>query len=258
MQNQFKYLLIPSLVASAFGCAPPAKPKAPVAEVKDVTYSIPVVTPVESGTETQERKGVVMSVVPDQFHVEPIVHKECTEVVSEGSPALGGLVNVTNSSGDADGKIYEIKTETSYAVTPKVITFTVTATNHTDHVLRLAGSLPRLNINSRQVPLSQDGIAQMNDATLAPNDTVTFSLVGPEWDQTQKTATIDFQIFDVVVESDAAGNAKTKEHFKWTYQAKVEEKVVKSEKKTEQSRLKPPDAAAHGCPVLAAPGTPAK
>src|SRR5438128_1279024 len=53
------------LTLSACGSAP--EPKAPTSEVQKVTYDIPVVTPVEAGSETQQIKDTVVSVVPESF-----------------------------------------------------------------------------------------------------------------------------------------------------------------------------------------------
>src|SRR5690606_24033037 len=200
---------------------------------------------------TEVKNGGVMSVDPEEWGVGEARVSYCTLVAQDagGERELRGSRSAKPSCKHADRKIYEIWSEKKYSVTPDLITFTVTATNHTDHVLRLAGAVPRLNIDSLQVSIAQEGLSQMGNSVLVPNDTVTFSLVGPKWDESKEKAVIDFQIFDVVVESDAAGNPTAKEHFKWTYQAKVENKTVEIKKTKEQKKLSSSDASALGCPV---------
>lgn len=242
-----------TVLCAAFGCAAPPEPKAPTSEVKIATFSIPLVTPVEEGKETQEKKGVTISVVPDAFQVKEHTDKRCIPVHDEsGNSSLGSLVTVKSSSGDPDLKIYELTIDKHYSVEPDVVSFRVTVTNHTNHVVKLEGVVPRLNINSKQVNLRAEEIQALHQAVLIPEDTMTFTLRGPEWDPTSESAVIDFKLVDVAVDSDAAGNITSREHFNWTYKAVVEKKTVEVEKKTEQLKLASAEARQMGCPVGAA------
>jgi len=241
------------LVLTALGCAAPPEPKAPTSVVKTETFSVPVVTPVEEGFETQEKKGVTISVVPESFQVKEHVDKRCIPVHQEsGGSSLGSLVSVKSSSGDADLKIYELSTDKHYTVEPNVISFRVTVKNQTGHTIKLKDVTPRLNINSRQVNMGTDALVAVHESVLVPQDVATFTLMGPEWDPTSDSATINFSLYEVPVETDAAGNVKDSQHFDWTYKAVVEKKTVEVEKKTEQLKLASAEARQMGCPVGAA------
>src|SRR5204863_4319327 len=107
----------------------------------------------------------------------------------------------------------------------------------------------RLNVNGKQVQLGDEGSKLFLSGVLTPNETHAFDLQGPDLDATFQEATLDFQLFDVPVEQNAAGEVQDKQPFKWTFKAKLTPKDLKVEKKTETVSLAAGEASAMGCPV---------
>lgn len=244
-----RLVLAPIVVLALGACGPAPEPKAPTSEVQKVTYDIPVVTPVEAGTETQQIKDTVVSVVPDSFQVVEHVGKQCMPVQSDGgSDLLGGLVKVNKGNPDDALKIYSITTEKGYEVTPKLISFKIEIKNKTTHVLPLDGVHAKLNVNDKEVLLGDAGLGELHATKLFPNDSKTLQLVGPAWDPHSEKAKIVFQMADIPVETDPAGKVIDARMFTWNYQAVVERRVVDVEKKTEQQQLKAAEARSLGCP----------
>lgn len=236
------------LVFSA--CAPAAQPKAPTSEVKKVTYALPVVNPVEAGSETQQIKDTIVRVVPDSFRVVEHSSQSCTFVqdASSGS-ALGGLVKVNQGSPEQAMKIYAVTTEKGYEVLPPFVSFKLEIKNGTTHVLPLDGVFAKLNINSKEVNLEKAGLDELHQTKLFPNDSKTITLIGPAWNPQSEKANIVFQLADVPVATDDAGKVTDVRPFTWSYQAVVEQRTVDVEKKTEERKLAPADAHAIGCPA---------
>jgi len=124
-------------------------------------------------------------------------------------------------------------------------------TNHTTHVLRLQGSVLKLNVNGRQVQLGAAGKNEFLEGTLTPNDSGHYTVFGPDIDPTFQSATLDFQLFDIPIEIDKAGNTTEKANLAWTFKATLEPKSVQSEKKTEHLVLDAGAADKLGCPASA-------
>jgi hypothetical protein len=244
-----RFALAPVIVLTLGACGPAPEPKAPTSEVQKVTYDIPVVTAVEAGTETQQIKDTVVSVVPESFQVVEHASKQCMPVqAGGGSDLLGGLIKVNKGNPDEALKIYSITTEKGYEVTPKLISFKVEIKNRTTHVLPLDGVQTKLNINDKEVVLGDQGLGELHSTKLFPNDSKTLHLVGPAWDEHSEKAKIVFQMADIPVETDPAGKVIDAKLFTWSYQAVVEKRTVDVEKKTEQQQLKPAEARSLGCP----------
>jgi len=72
---------------------------------------------------------------------------------------------------------------------------------------------------------------------------------GPDIDPTFQSATLDFQLFDIPIEIDKAGNTTEKANLAWTFKASLESKSVKSEKKTEHVALDKSAAEKLDCPI---------
>lgn len=228
-------------------CATQKPPEAPKVEAVPVSLSVPTVTPVQAGSETQESKGVTVSVVPATFKVVETPKKSCTSAPTEGGSPLLGIIKVNEGTKKQN---YVVTTESTFDVAPKTIAFNISVTNHTTHVLRLQGSVLKLNVNGKQVQLSAEGTKAFLDGILTPNDAQTYTVFGPDIDPTFQAATLDFQLFDIPIDIDKAGNVTEKTNFAWTYKATLEAKTVQTQKKTEQLALDVGQAQSNGCSTV--------
>jgi len=191
-------------ISAAFGCTPPAA-RAP--ESQQSTVSVPSLTAISQGTETQERGGLVLQLVSSSFEVKDSPKATCTKQEA---------FLVQNNQYP-----YEIKTEPQFTVFPAVVEFKLKVTNHTTQVLKLAGTAFKFVAGDKELHLDDSQLAAFSDTILRPNDTKEFTLKGPSWAGLPKETPMGFSIFSIPTETDEAGNVKKKENFDWTFNYKL-------------------------------------
>ncbi|HWZ90572.1 MAG TPA: hypothetical protein VNW92_17040 [Polyangiaceae bacterium] len=229
-------------------CAPQQGAQAPTATTTDetVSYTIPNVTAAVTGTETQEKKSVIMAVVPMPFTVADTPKKECVPGADDKSGSLlGGLISVNN--GQVAKKPYVVTSQTGVDFTPKTLTFQIKVTNHSDKVMKLEGAYLKLNINSEDVVLSDSDTQKFHAGILLPNDSHSFTIAGPDWGHNPDEAIITFQAITVPDDFDKAGAVSDTANFSWTFKAKLETKQAQSKKTVENLMLDPAEAANLHC-----------
>ncbi|HVW29475.1 MAG TPA: hypothetical protein VHC69_29115 [Polyangiaceae bacterium] len=249
---------LPALVAAAACMPQQAKGPATDEQMQTVTYSMPQVTSVETGKESQARGGVTVSVVPLPFKTSDTPSKTCAPIdQSKSSSLLGGLINVNSSDPNAK-KQYQITTQTGVDFKPKSLTFKLHVVNQTDHVLRLGGVELRLNVNDNEVELSDTALDKFHKTNIVPGEEKTFNIEGPDWSHNKEQSTIDFGMFGLPLTVDQNGNGTGLENFHWTYQAKLVTTTTQTKKTVETMALSPAEAQSIGCPVGPATATAAK
>lgn len=222
-----------SLFISAIVILPNCKP--PVAkepEVAKASVSVPTFSPVTEGTETQDRGGMVVQLAPPAFEVVNDSKTTCAQQQA--------LIVQNNQYP------YEIKTEPSFAVSPQNIEFNLKFTNHTQKILKLGGTDFKFVVSDKEVALDGSQLKSITDATLRPNDTKEFRILGPAWSTVPKDATVGLSIFNVPTEADDAGNVKKTENFDWTFNYRLSE-VQKEGKITYESVNMTADEARNRC-----------
>jgi len=181
-------------------------PKAPPSTSSKVLVLLPSFRSAVQGTETQDRRSIVVQVAPPLFELKPDTQTSCTQQVA---------IIVQNNQYP-----YDVNQVTGYAAAPKNIEFRMKVANRTSKILKLAGTMFKFVVDDKEVPLvrSEDVV---KDAILRPNDTKEFLIVGPEWKGLPKQATVGFSAFGVPTEFDDAGNVKKTENFDWTFEYQV-------------------------------------
>jgi hypothetical protein len=210
-----------------------------------VTFTVPrVSTAPGSAAETQQKKGLIIQVVPVPFKVSDTPRKDCVPGAEESS-ILDGLIKV--NGGKPTKKPYIVTTQTGIDFKPKTLTFQVKVTNHTEKVMKLDGAYLRLNINSEEVMLSDYDLKKFHDAVLLPNDSKSFHVAGPDWGHNPDDAIVTFTATQIPNEYSASGQLLDTATFTWTFSAKLESKQAQSQKTVENLMLDPTEAASLYC-----------
>ena len=203
----------------AIGCIP-AKPKAPPKEEKAaIKIKMPKFAPVKQGTETQEREGVVLQMAAPAFKPERSTKATCT---LQPSAPFAGMLIINNAE---PKHTFEIREEPSLAVNPRETLFIVKVTNRTPQVLKLEGTVFKLNVNGKEIALNQEGYKAFLTGILTPSEEKEFTVVGPEWASLPESATINFALFGMPVSIDQAGNVAKRGNFDWTFKYTVAEET---------------------------------
>ncbi len=164
----------------------------------------------------QERSGVKVVVSLDTFKCE-IAHEPKSEKIGE--------------SPDGRYQYFDDIKEPHLVVTPKIVSFHVTVHNQMSHILRLAGSVISFQMDGKQITLQKEGYKDFMDGIIIPRSAGEYTIQGPPLTalpQGKDQIAIALLIYDVVVETDAAGNATKRENFQWFYTCslkKVEQKA---------------------------------
>jgi hypothetical protein len=237
-------------VFAGVGCVPAQPAAAPASTSTDeaVTYSIPNVKAVVTGTETQTKASLIVAVVPMPFAVTDTPTKACVATPGQSDTTmLGGIIPVTVNKDANAKKPFTVTTTTGVDFAPKTLTFQIKVTNNTDQVMKLDGAYPKLNINSEDVVLSEFDTKKFHDAVLLPNESHSFQLAGPDWGHNPDEAIITFTLAGMPTEIDKAGNVAKKEIFSWTFKAALEKKSATTKKLVETQMLSPTEAVAMNC-----------
>lgn len=240
--------MILSSVLGASACAGvQQQSQVPVATTSDelLTYTIPSVRPVELGTETQEQKRAIVSVIPKAFTVSDTPKKDCVHGPEQPKGMLDNFVKVSN--GQPEKKPYVITSQTGLDYEPKLLSFVLKITNHSDKIMRLGELYLKVIINSQEVEVSKFDVDAIKAGVLLKGDSKEFTVSVPEWNRKSDDATIDFSLQNVPIEIEKNGQVAEVGDFSWTFIAKTETKQTKSKKTTENLMLDPAEAASLHC-----------
>jgi hypothetical protein len=109
-------------------------------------------------------------------------------------------------------------TETPYAaVEPERLDFQVQITNQMDRVFRGAGAVISLIVDERPLLLEEFGTRDFLESVIVPRGRADVTIHGPPPTALPDSGLIALFIYDVVTETDDAGNPIKRENFEWYY-----------------------------------------
>ncbi len=236
-----------ALVLTFLGACGTQPAQAPTASSTDelVTYSVPDVKAVTQGSEMQQKKDLIVSVVPMPFQLSDTPSKDCVPGPDQSSGGLlGGLISVNKN--ETTKKPYVVTSTTGVNFSPKTLTFQVKVTNHTDQVMRLDSVVPKMIINDSEVVVSDYDAKKLASGILVPNESHSFLIAGPDWGHNPDEAIINFSLYSMPIEIDKTGVA-SKDNFTWTFSAKLDKKQTQAKKTVENLMLDPGEAETLHC-----------
>jgi len=238
--------LVSALVLLSTACMGQTPSQTPTAQTSDelVTFTVPSVKAVEAGSETQQKKQVIVSLVPTAFMISDQPTKECVNGQEE-SKGLMSLVNVNN--GQTPKKPYVITTRTGMDYFPKTLSFKLRITNHSEKVMRLGEIYLKVNINSQEVEVSTLDLDSVKHGVLLKGESKDFTISVPSWNKNSPEATVDFSLQNVPAELDQKGAVLDVGEFSWTFKAQNETKQANTKKTVENLMLDAAEASNMQC-----------
>ncbi|RYZ03799.1 MAG: hypothetical protein EOO73_26565 [Myxococcales bacterium] len=218
----------------------------PTAQTTDevVTFTVPSVRAVEAGSETQDKKQVIVALIPRPFTVSDKPLKECLKGVEE-SKGLMGLVNI--SDGSTPKKPYVVTTRTGMDYEPKTLSFSLRITNRSEKIMRLGDLYLKVNINSQEVEVSKLDLDAIKAGVLLKGEGKDFIVSVPSWNSKSAEATVDFSLQNVPIDVDPKGVVAETGDFSWTFKAQNETKQAKTTKTVENLMLDAAEASTLHC-----------
>jgi hypothetical protein len=93
----------------------------------------------------------------------------------------------------------------------------VTVINGLDDVLRMGETVLSIKMDGEDVPIDSGGKKKFANAVILPHSNQSFTLKVPLPANKNQCQTFEFGIYEVVTETDSAGNPSKREFFRWTY-----------------------------------------
>jgi hypothetical protein len=235
--------LLASLAAWS-GCA--SAPPAPTPKTT-ISARIPVVAPLPETKEAQEKGGVEIAVVPAAYA--PVTKQKYS--VAQKAPGFGRMLGASLATGgNSQNLIYVEESYTPFlAVEPGRLQFTVRVNNKLSRVFRGQGAVVQFNLAGKLVPFGDTDYAEMINGIVPPRNENTFTIKGPRLDALPEKGTIGIFLYDVVTQTDVAGNVIEKQNYEWYFDYSLKTVEAQAEVKAGETYM---DAAAFQMALLKA------
>jgi hypothetical protein len=229
-------LVVMSLLALPTGCAAlVASLRPPPPEPVTVTYRMPTIMPAQGAAQQASVKGGVAITATPATYVEDAGTTSDEIETGRGiscTRARTGGVEVTPV------RFLRRTTRPTFDVTPSHLVFLVKITNQMPRVFRGAGTIVQFNVAGNLVSVDRSQYSELSNLMLPPRNEAELHLVGPLLSSIPEGSTIGLFLYDVVTNTDAAGNVTKKQNFEWYYTYRSD--VVSRQGVVETSRREEP------------------
>ena len=185
------------------------------AEVVPLSATIPTLEPVDGYPWEATKDAVTIKLAPVDFDHKPIYERTLKlqfELLTQVD-ALG------NSS-----RLYKVTDRPDHLKsTPDTLNLKLHVTNNLSHVLRFQGAVVSLKLDGKSLPIDETTQDELLRAVLTPYANLDVSLAGPSVEALQKASTLDFAIYDVITEVDAANNPTKRTTFEWIFSVRPQQ-----------------------------------
>lgn len=226
-------LLAVVFLGALSACAPVqvAPQASPVVTVRCV---YPVITPLASTKELQNKGGINISLAPNTF--------ECADAFKSSSREVPrnifdfnqeySLVSFINSGAGGKPENYKLVETTStpvYAVNPEKVAFRIKINNQMPRVFRGAGTVVLYNFGGKNTSISSQDYAELSNIIVPPRTETELKIFGPSFKDVPENTTLGIFLYDVVTKTDNAGNIVEKQNFEWYYNYQTQFKEANRE-----------------------------
>jgi hypothetical protein len=194
-----------------------------------VEYRLPVLTPVDVGKQDQEKDGIKISVAPYSYAPKQQFHREFRRI-----PAILLVDNQYPA---------EMRETPSIEVSPSDVRLRVKIYNHFERVLRLAGAVVSFQVAGKSAVVPRAKYNDFLEGIILPRQEGEYEIAGPELSDLPDNATIGLFLFDIVTETDAAGNPTKRSNFEFYYTLSQEAKTENVSPRVQRVTLNKGEAA---------------
>lgn len=218
------------LLAVVFLTALSACASVQVAEKANPVVSVrcvyPVITPLADTKELQTKGGINISLAPNTFSCSDAVKVTRRELSSnifnfEEQMPLMRLIN--QNGGTRRGNqpenymLVETTSTPAYAVNPDKVAFRIKINNQMPRVFRGAGTVVLYNFGGKNTSVSSQDYAELANVIVPPRTETELTIYGPSFQGIPENTTLGIFLYDVVTQTDNAGNIIEKQNFEWYY-----------------------------------------
>lgn len=207
------HALLAVTVVALVGCETMTTPE-PTPTVK-VSVLKPSVTPLPETKSSQEKGGVEISIAPVAYTVVER-SKKSDRTVFEGTNR--------EYTYDGTGRIYEVPvrviertTTSALGIDPSRLKFQVKVVNKMPRVFRGQGMVMQFNVAGKLHPVDPTAYADLVNLIVPPRNEQVVYINGPPIQELPTTCPVGLFIYDVVTQTDNAGNVIEKQNFEWYY-----------------------------------------
>ena len=111
----------------------------------------------------------------------------------------------------------------SLKVEPEYLRFQVKINNQLDRSFRGAGAVVQFNVDGKLTDVGQLNYLELLNVIVPPRSEKEMYIYGPSPSTLTENATIGVMFYDVVTNTDAAGNVTQRQSFQWVFQSKLKE-----------------------------------
>ena len=232
-------LLAVVFIGALSACAPVqvAQKANPVVTVRCV---YPVITPLASTKELQNKGGINISLAPNTFVCADTftpVSREIPRNVFDFNESYSLAAHINSGAGGRPEHYRLVETTMTpvYAVKPNRVAFRVKINNQMPRVFRGAGTVVLYNFGNRNVSTASQDYAELSNVIVPPRTETEIVIFGPSFHDIPENATLGIFLYDVVTKTDNAGNIVEKQNFEWYYNYLTQSKEAAREITTSRS-----------------------
>jgi hypothetical protein len=220
--NSLRILIGSMLIALSFGSIAAGKKKPdPVPATAKLSTKLPSMAPLPETEQSQDKGGLKITVAPVAYSVK----EESLASVRQVNPSFKETLLMNHLQTD-------IFVERSYTpllkIDPDRLHFQVHISNQMSRVFHGSGIAVQFSVAGKTVAIDPSGYGDLVNTIIPPRGEQTIEVIGPEIAGIPDTATVGLFFYDVVTNTDAAGNVTAKQNFEWyfSYRTQQVEKEV--------------------------------
>jgi len=199
------------------------KPKeAPQPTIVTLTAAVPSLAAVAGSDQSQSKGGLRITTETETY----VANASETPMNRNVPPPTFLGVMVAMPSPDA--QYVETTYQPALTVSPDHLTFNIHISNEMSHVFRGSGIVVQFNVAGKLVTVDPSGYGDLVNVIIPPRGEQQVAIVGPDISSISSPCTIGLFLYDVVTNTDQAGNVTDKQNFEWyfSYQTQAVEKEL--------------------------------
>jgi len=202
-------LVILAVVAPAFPGANKRKSDAEPTTVK-VDIKLPSMAPLAETQQMQSKGGLKLTVAPVSFSPK----EDSTSSYRRVSPGFKETMFLPHQQNDV---FVERTSKPVLRVDPDRLRFQVHISNQMPRVFHGSGIAVQFSVSGKTMAIDPAGYGDFVNTIIPPRGEQDIEIVGPEIATIQDPTTVGLFFFDVVTNTDVAGNVTEKQNFEWYF-----------------------------------------
>lgn len=187
----------------------------PTPQAITMTCKQPTFAALPQTKELQEKGGLQISVAPASYICRQTTQVSRSEVPDPVTKSTGGLFH---QPPPRQGARYIETTETPVLhVVPNRLEFTVKINNKLPRVFRGAGIVVQFNVAGKLQAVEQQAYSDLTNSIVPPRTEQEIKIYGPSLSSVPDQTTIGLFLYDLITNTDKAGNITEKHNFEWFY-----------------------------------------